>query len=392
MSKRTRGGALRVVAASVVTTLTLGSIHAFSVLGAALEPHYGAGRAEVSSIYSLALVALTAAVLLSPRLYARVRPVVLLAAAFVMSIAGIVISLSAGALWQVTVGYGLVFGAANGVGYGLALTMAATAMPARKGAVMCVVTASYALGAAVVSPLLGAAIGAHGLSGGLAALLATIAIGGGVAVALATLGGARVPAGEAAGGSRGAAALTAVLWVAYGTAVFSGLMAIGHAAGIAQAQGAGVAQFATAAALIAAGNALGGLACASIADRWPMQRLLALLPACSLAGLAVLRWVPGIEAALTGLAVVGFGYGAIIATYPPAIARLVGLGAYARTYGRVFTAWGVAGLFGPWLAGRLYETSGDYHLALEAAAALAIVSMLAVLCARGMLAGGAREP
>ena len=55
--------------ATMLVTFVLGSVHAFSVFIAPLEALLGLPRSEVSLIYSLALVAITTAVLLGYRIY-----------------------------------------------------------------------------------------------------------------------------------------------------------------------------------------------------------------------------------------------------------------------------------------------------------------------------------
>jgi hypothetical protein len=47
-------------------------------------------------------------------------------------------------------------------------------------------------------------------------------------------------------------------------------------------------------------------------------------------------------------------------------------------YGLVFTAWGLAGLGAPWLAGVLFDAGGGYGPALIIAAGAALASALAV--------------
>ena len=71
--------------------------------------------------------------------------------------------------------------------------------------------------------------------------------------------------------------------------------------------------------------------------------------------------------------------GGTIAAYPAIIARIYEGADGARIYGRVFTAWGTAGLLAPWLAGALYDLSGRYHLALMVAALLGLISCLSVV-------------
>jgi OFA family oxalate/formate antiporter-like MFS transporter len=73
------------------------------------------------------------------------------------------------------------------------------------------------------------------------------------------------------------------------------------------------------------------------------------------------------------LAIAGFAYGAIIAIYPVAIAACFGEDG-ARAYGRVFIAWGVAGLLAPWCAGVIYDARGEYDLAMLIAALVALLS------------------
>lgn len=77
---------------------------------------------------------------------------------------------------------------------------------------------------------------------------------------------------------------------------------------------------------------------------------------------------------LVALGVLGFAYGGTIAAYPAVIAKRFPGDAGPRIYGRVFTAWGAAGLFAPWAAGMLFDQSQDYTSALWVAMATAVIS------------------
>ena len=98
-----------------------------------------------------------------------------------------------------------------------------------------------------------------------------------------------------------------------------------------------------------------------------------MIACAALAGLAV----AGGGLALALLAVIGACYGATISICPAIIAKRYGDEGPA-VYGRVFIAWGVAGLSGPWLAGALFDAQGDYALALWLAAGFAAISLIAV--------------
>src|SRR5690606_36678632 len=94
----------------------------------------------------------------------------------------------------------------------------------------------------------------------------------------------------------------------------------------------------------------------------------------SAAVLALIATITDPGAVIGGLAVVGFAYGAIIALYPVAVARYYRPDETAKVFGRVFTAWGIAGLGAPWLAGVLFDLWGGEEGARVLAAAAALLS------------------
>jgi OFA family oxalate/formate antiporter-like MFS transporter len=161
----------------------------------------------------------------------------------------------------------------------------------------------------------------------------------------------------------------AAIWLAYGSGVAAGLMAIGHAAGIALTAGFSGWK---AAAAIAGCNLVGSLLSGWLSDRISHRRILMILPLLSAIALLTLSVLPRETIALLGF--VGFAYGGTIATYPAAIARLFPGEDGPYAYGRIFTAWGVAGLLAPWLAGQIYDWGGSYTSALWVAAGHGILS------------------
>ena len=131
-------------------------------------------------------------------------------------------------------------------------------------------------------------------------------------------------------------------------------------------------------AVIAVCNLCGSLVGGRLADKWPPGLLLAsfaLATSATLVGITATETTGGL---LIGLGSVGFFYGGTIASYPAAIAKRFGMQQSAKVYGRVFTAWGCAGLSGPWLAGYLFDWQGEYRPALYVAASIALMSVAAV--------------
>jgi len=377
----TSQGSAVLLAVSLLTFL-LGSIHAFSVLIHPFEARLGASRASVSLVYSLALVSLTIAVLTGHHLYRRLAPVLLLLSSTTLAAVGLLVAAYATTLAQVFLGYSLCFGLANGLGYGYGLQLVAYANPRRGGSVMAIVTACYAVGAIGFSLMLPVILQALGFDL-LLRTLSLIVFSGGLLAAL-IVGrtgvhyGAPRPSEEVTGLTGDAEITLRVLarfWVAYGLAVFAGLMAIGHAASIVAVHSDSVAQRAAGAVMVALGNAIGGFALALMIERVRLRHLLTRLPLLSGLALLSLSFSQSLALTLSALAIVGFSYGAVIALYPAVVNRYAGDIRGPALYGRVFTAWGFAGLAAPWLAGALFDVSGDYRIALGVAAVLSVIAI-----------------
>lgn len=366
----------RLLIAAALLAGALGSLHAFSVLLAPFEQLFGATRAAVSLIYSAAIVCVTVAVLVAHRLQAAYHPAIIALGAGIVAAAGLLLTASTTRLAGALVGFGLLFGAANGTGYSLALTQGAAGWPARKGFATGVVTAAYAAGAMASSRLMQAVVEREGPSVTLTALGGAV-LGCATAAALLLARGAqRSPPPLVAEGSAGATRTLALLWLGYLCGATAGLMSIGHAAGIVSAKGGTAAVVAAGAVVIAFGNGLGSLLSGWLTDRLPIARVLGFVSlVAGVAGLlAAVSSGPSFAVAILGI--IGFAYGALIAVYPVAAHRYFGATEAARSFGLIFTAWGIAGLAGPWLGGLLFDRTGDYDIALAVAAAIAAAGMI----------------
>ena len=365
--------------AALLVTGSLGSVHAFSVLVAPLEMRFATSRADVSLTYSLALISVTVAVLFGHKIYHRFPPALLGAGAGLMASAGLIVAALAPTLTLVYAGYGVMFGLANGVGYGFSLMASARAFPARQGMAMGVVTASYAVGAIIFAQVLKLVHGSYGLTTALIAQASVIACCGLVAGLLLHVSrlGMTHDARSASRPAPGDARAIGLLWLGFGFGTAAGLMAISHAAGMVTAAEGTSRQAVIGVMLIGFGNAVGGFMVAWLADRLPLRCLLVGLPILSAIGLVALSAAGSPAMAIALLAVIGLAYGAIIAVYPVATAYRFGIERTPRIYGLIFTAVGVAGFAGPWFAGVIYDGEGGYRTALLLAAGGAVVSAAA---------------
>jgi OFA family oxalate/formate antiporter-like MFS transporter len=142
---------MKLMLGALALAVALGALHAFSVILAPLERQVGADRASVSLVYALAIVSLTAGVLASDWLLRQLSPATTAIAVAAVAACGLGLAASASTLWLLLIGFGVMFGVANGVGYSLFLRQATVAMPSGSGKAVGIVTAGYAVGAMLYS-------------------------------------------------------------------------------------------------------------------------------------------------------------------------------------------------------------------------------------------------
>ncbi|MEM9212332.1 MAG: MFS transporter [Pseudomonadota bacterium] len=369
-------GPLTTLAVSLILT-ALGSIHAFSVFVVPLEEKFGVSRSDVSLTFSLSLMSLTLAVLIGHRIYGKLPAPWLIAGASALAAVGLCVAALANSLPVLWIGYSLGFGAANGLVYGFGMQISAQANPGREGLTMGVVTACYALGAVLAPAPFEALIAMGGPSAAFFGLAGAVAVIGLLSSLLLGKSGAEY-VGQSQGASTNVvtARWLALVWLGFFGAVMAGLMVVGHASSIAAELRPGAVAW-VAPALLAACNLVGSLIGGRAADMVPARVALTFVPLMSCVVLLILAGFGGPVSVLVCIGGLGFAYGATISAYPPVIAKTVGPEASALVYGRVFTAWGAAGLAGPWLAGAMFDLNGGYGLAMVLASAIALASAAA---------------
>lgn len=368
---------LRFILAASLLTLSLGTVHGFSVLIEPLEDLFELGRTATSLFYSLSLVCLTIAVLFSPRLLHRWSPLTNSLITCSIGALGCGIAALADTPIVFAVGYGVLFGSANGLGYALALQLAAQAYPNRRGLTIGTVTALYGLGASFFAICTGLASNDDKVGGAMVTL--SVLLGLVLLVNALLLNRARttheVTPSEQMG--RRTLGLQIRLWIGYLTTCIAGLMVLGHAATILMHAG-GTRQDATRVVfLVGATTAAGGLAAGWLNDRVGRRVLMIALPIFSAITLVSMTQVTG-QLMILALGMTGAVYGATITIFPSSISRIFGLHGGVIVYGRIMTAWGLAGLVGPALAGMTYDITGSYSPALYIAAVGAIVAIWSI--------------
>ncbi|OED38968.1 hypothetical protein AB833_17535 [Chromatiales bacterium (ex Bugula neritina AB1)] len=366
------------LATCCLMTLAMGTLHAWSVFSTDIEATLGLSRTLSSLVYSLTLVTLTLTVLLAVPLFSRYKPASLFAASAIAAGCGITLA-SSGSGFPLFIGYSVIFGIANGTGYGFALQLSAQVFPHRSGFAMGITTAAYALGATMGAQVLGSLVAAFGS-------LATLRLHGISFLVLAPLLAALIHYSKATYTFSSAKKVSLTIShslirryrFCYGLAVFAGLMAIAHAATYINSFDISSHSIALWGAIVLGlGNALGGVLAGVASDRFDVRLIITVLPIIAATALGYAAFATNALTALAALVIIGFTYGALIAVYPVAIARQFGQTASATAYDRVFIAWGVAGLLAPVIAGLIYDASQSYRYSMLLAMLLSLGSAAA---------------
>lgn len=358
----------RLVLAGVTANVAVGTLFAWSLVADQAAAGVGVSSGSASAVFAAALVTFTVVLLVMDRALQRLGPRRLLVVAAAGAGSGLLMAASGHSPLTLGCGIALLFGAANGIAYGVAAGLAARVPQPHRGMATGAVVAAYAAGPVLLGFIAAPALSAVGWRVCLAVVAVSVA---GLLLVAASL----VPAGVAeryrpeVGQQGHPRRITALLWLVFAGGCAPGLMIFAHAAPLAAARGLDEVAAGWAVSTLAAGNLTGRLVAGWISDRTGRLPALATALAAAAASVGALAAPVPPGVVLTAYAGVGLTYGAVSALVPAATADRVGAPSFPRVYGRVFTAWGCAGLAAP-LAGEPLVRA-----AAEGSAPLALVAL-----------------
>ncbi len=386
-----------VVVGAVLIQLALGAIYAWSVFTARLtDPNgpYAFSASETAWVFSTGLATFAVVMVLAGRLLPRVGPRLLAVAGGLLLGAGYVLAgFFGGGFWTQLLCIGLMGGAGIGLGYVVPIAVGVKWFPDRKGLITGLAVAGFGFGATIWVKLAGSWFG--GLINtvsvfGLPGVQSVFLIYGVIFAVLVLLGSSVMrnppegytPAGWTPpepedGDGDGATDLTSaemlrkpqfyVLWTVFMCSALAGLMVIYciKLFGIDALEFRGVlnagAITGTAMAWYAIFNGVGRIAWGSVSDR--IGRKQAIMAMTLLQGVVMLMAYHvfitfGLETGfIVAAALIGFNFGGNFALFPAATADYFGNRNVGTNYGWVFTAYGVAGIAGPLLAGHFKDAA-----------------------------------
>jgi OFA family oxalate/formate antiporter-like MFS transporter len=368
-----------VIISCLLITFCMGTIHAFSTLIESIELQINAGRMASSLIYSTGLISVTVAVFFGSTLYRKLSPSFIIVLIALLPLIGVLISNSGSWIGWV-VGYGFCFGFASGLGYGFSLYAASSVTSSQKlGLVLGAVSASYAFGAVIFSMLYPLLISYFGFNFGY--MIGVLTLSNIIIISLILFRLAQkdlTAKTKSISKDRRVKGKIIKLWLAFFLGVFAGLMTIGHAVPIIKASGGSSEIAITAISLMALGSGIAGIYAGWLADRFGCKRPIIVILAISSLALLSLSTVTSIHLMLIFLTLIASLYGALIAIYPTLVNHIFGPDYSAWAYGRIFTAWGIAGLVSPSLAGWLFDQYNNYNSSLLFAFILSIFAGLII--------------
>ena len=357
----------------------MGTVHAFSTLIQNIEMQTNVGRMASSLVYSTALINVTLAVYVGHILYRKFSPKVLIFFIAILPVIGLFISNSESWLgWMI--GYGIFFGFSSGLGYGLSLHIVSSVTENKKlGFALGLITASYAFGAVIFSmlyPFLFDHFGfENGYIFGLLILSSIVAIG----LILFSISRVKVEQKSIETQQKDLNETNILkLWLGYFLGVFAGLMLIGHAVPMINSFGGSASTSITAITLMTLGSGIAGIYAGWLVDRFGCKRPLLVLLMINTGAILTLSIMTNVNLLIMLLVLIASLYGAVIAIYPTLVSHIVGSNLSAAAYGKVFTAWGSAGLISPSIAGWLYEKNNSYDGPILLTLVLSIVAVLII--------------
>jgi MFS family permease len=375
--------------------LALGILYAWSVFGKQLvEPvergGFGWTKTQATLPYTIAIACFALMMVPGGRLQDRLGPRLVASVGAVLTGLGLVVAslASPASALPAILGFGLLAGTGFGLGYAAATPAAVKWFPPeKKGLVTGIVVGGFGLAPVYIAPLSRHLIAAYGIA-------ASFRILGLAFLVIATLfaqlvGNPPVPVNVAkakagAGGKvdfgwremlRQPAFYS--LYVQYACAATAGLMIIGHMAKIVAVQSGNSIQIGFVfVALLASFNAGGRVFAGIISDK--IGRIVTVAIVCTMQALMMYLFegLSTIGGFVVGSAVVGFSYGACLSLFPATAADRWGTKNLGLNYGILFTAWGVGGVLGPTLAGRIADATGSYAGAYHVSGALLLFAVL----------------
>jgi OFA family oxalate/formate antiporter-like MFS transporter len=401
-----------ILVGALMLQLCLGAVYAWSVFAAELKKEVALGGfawsvTETQIVFSAALATFALVMVVAGKWQDRLGPrKVALAGALVLGLGYILASFNPGNFLWVVLTLGIVAGAGIGIGYVCPIAAIGKWFPDKLGLATGIAVAGFGAGAFFISVLSGKGINMPGLEVDLIQLLVTYGLGGTLliwGIVFLAVGGVGAlllrnpplgwkPVGWAPPAKSSSAATvredwersdmmkTRQFWMLLAMFIFAaaaGLMTIGILKLYGIDSGLTAAAAGTAVGILALFNGAGRIFWGWTSDK--IGRTIAMGVMFVLqAGMMFTLVFLGLGSTMEGLTIaaawIGLMFGGNFALFPAATREFFGIKNYGGNYAMVFLGYGVAGIFGPIVAGQAKDILGSYDVAFIICGVLCIVA------------------
>lgn len=375
-NKLSRRNALirRRVAGAAILDLAISTLFIWNLFVDPLTRDLGVSLTQANYVFSLGLATFSLGVIVGGALADRIAPRRLAIASGAGMVIGLALAAAAPSFMWIVLGFGVLQGSAAGLGYATAVHEAGIV---NHGLALALVVSAYAVGSAALAWPIARLIAIFGYSWAFAALALFCALACGIAATLLPGNAPRhkqQTPNTRTGNHKGVGGLLCLFWLMFGLGSVPGLTAFALAGTLAgtAAYGAVIA--------VNIGNLCGRLMAGFLADRFGTGRTLHGNGALLVAGCLLLVYTDDSRILWLGLLIIGLQYGALSTLTPLAVRSGVPMSIFGRSYGIVFSAWGLCGLTAP-VAGAALIGFGGTLWAVYGMLACGLLSWLAVSAA-----------
>ncbi|MGP6139508.1 L-lactate MFS transporter [Jeotgalibaca sp. A127] len=374
-----------ILIAAIITNLALGAGYAWSVFQTALlEQNTDWSLSETSLAFSISFAMVPVAMIICGPIVDKYGGKKVVLVSGILFGLGMFLTSYANSIIMLYLTYGIILGLGIGAGYGTATALTVKWFPDKKGLAGGLTAAGFGSGAIILAPIATSMIGSIGINQTFRVLGAILL----VVICASSFIMENPPVQEKA--------VTTVntdkdykqmlrepnfwiLWVIYTFAATSGMMIIGHAANIAATYNLGAG--AAIVMIVGLANTMGRIFWGSVSDKVGRYKTVALMFIVSAAGLLLLNLTQtlGAVAGIIGLVGIALSFGGFLGSFPGITAENWGASKSASNYGWMFTAYGIAAVFGPSIASTMREATGSYSLAFIISIVMAVVGMVLTL-------------
>ncbi|RVU54303.1 OFA family MFS transporter [Anaerosphaera multitolerans] len=369
----------------IIINLCLGAGYAWSVFQGPLMSEFGWTTAQASLAFSISFAMVPVAMIIfGPRQDKEGPRKITFVGGLLFGI-GMILTGFVKNLPMLYITYGIILGFGIGMAYGCTTATTVKWFPDKKGLAGGLTAAGFGSGAVVLAPLAVSLIDNYGVLNAFkflgVGLLLIICAASLVLKSPATLadstsvGGKNFKPFEMMKTSS-----FWLLWVVYVFGCLAGLMIIGHAASIASEYINLSKEIATlVVSLVALANTGGRVFWGMVSDKIGRYSTVMVMFMASGLGLLLLFLQMQWALSILGILLIALSFGGFLGTFPGITAENWGSKYSGSNYGYMFTAYGLASIFGPRMAAVIKESSGgDYGMAFLVSILLSVVGIILV--------------